>query len=154
MRKADVIEYWNTCPITRSSARIPSSASSTSPMFTFFLHAFFPFLLACLNWDGAPSVECGFFLAVIKAVTTTVNAYVPSKKDIFGSYCHSASRSDNITNLPMVISNDDRDVTTTTVSPRYVKYVALLATAHYEFRAIVSRLPVMERHAAGITDAD
>ena len=34
-------------------------------MSTFFLHAFFPFLLACLNWDGAPSVECGF-LAVIE----------------------------------------------------------------------------------------
>ena len=28
----------------------------------FFLHAFFPFLLDCVRWDGAPSAEPAGFL--------------------------------------------------------------------------------------------
>lgn len=53
-----------THPITRSSARRPSSPSSTSPMSIFFLHARFPFRLAWLCCDGAPTEDCVGFLGL------------------------------------------------------------------------------------------
>lgn len=48
--------------MTLSSSRTDSSVSSTSSISTFFLHAFFPFLLDCARWEGAPSAELAGFL--------------------------------------------------------------------------------------------
>lgn len=44
-------------PVTLSSCLNPSKPCSTSPMSTFLRHAFFPFLLDWLCWEGAPRAE-------------------------------------------------------------------------------------------------
>jgi hypothetical protein len=58
-------------PVTLSSARASSIAVSSGWMSMFFLHAFLPFRVACLNCAGAPISDVlplAFIVGVMVAI--------------------------------------------------------------------------------------